>query len=913
MQVTLKESMDSQLLPSKVFSDGSALTLDPALLYSSWSVFTDDVKPAATFPDGNLSRPKVNMTYSGNGPDVFEMVSSILEEPNPEHLGYWNSSSKLFPFWAADNDHTSQQEKMVQFGNGSSDVIDTSSFYQDAFQKIEEDHMDSIYHGFQGLDLMDSWLLGDKKYPHPASLDSSHFPRSSCNQDTLLKGPSFSPRDDFGFNKRECDQCMQDGSQDVLNGSFEKVPGEFGMYAFHNRSNSNNTRLQKEFKVEQGRDKFSKCGSSMEQTRFACERSSPPHSEKWPHTSQQRQYPYRGYEDYNAHPPQRKTSPSQSHYGIQHTKVNGRIWKTGEHLSPNLRNNYLSSRKLYGRCQTNAVDSSCDFTAAENLEFRNGDYLHPGKSALVWSEGDALSPSWKSSLQNGKSSSPGHSPQVSLSGLSNTSCNGNLTKHLLTPSPKPSYRSQTSPISVGGRQERRAKPGESHPDAWPQGMTPGNVNLNTPGCHSRSDPSVTKYHHSQHGYPSSWSAASAGEDPDKYLYNRTKHSPDGRDDGKGVRKNKDWLPQSDAYGGSSRHQYSNNNNYWRKQDQEKSCASDLSSAQFSSPFQLMMGDLKQNSSLAQLGLHGGGGGTSGGFPLPQCGFPFPDLMEMLQSEDLSHLSPFVSELLNGDVPPPYFGFPPLFNKYRPMRNRSGPANELHVQLELCYEQWRTLEKERKKTEANLARNFPGRRVSSSNNTPIPCLPANPSRVDRLIVDQLREQARVVVLVGKMERMRSAPVHANITTTLERHLEAIRFTQQRRKDEIVNTANRQRQGAPRYSDDKDVLALAAAIKELATLTRKARTALWCALQMTLPKGALGTGARHAELERALLELCNPGEGEPQGPGAGDTQHPTGPLSDKEKAGPRGGREAKAEMEIRGGRWISIRGQISEFTL
>ncbi|XP_072741995.1 meiosis-specific coiled-coil domain-containing protein MEIOC isoform X2 [Ciconia boyciana] len=261
----------------------------------------------------------------------------------------------------------------------------------------------------------------------------------------------------------------------------------------------------------------------------------------------------------------------------------------------------------------------------------------------------------------------------------------------------------------------------------------------------------------------------------------------------------------------------------------------------------MMGDFRRNQHLG-----------SSAFPLRSARLfgrsivPLMESHDLFSRDDLKCFYPYFNDKMYGDSS--FSGFVPAFGFQRQVKTRSGPASELHVRLEECYEQWRALEKERKKTESALAKNFQGKKVSSANNTPIPRLTSNPSRVDRLIVDQLREQARVVTLLGKMERLRSSPLHANISTALDKHLEVIHVVQSRRKDEIVNASNRQRQGAPRCQDDRDVFALALAIKEMSVATRKARTTLWCALQMTLPKSSAGK----PDAEKAVRETVQPEE-------------------------------------------------------
>ncbi|XP_072549917.1 meiosis-specific coiled-coil domain-containing protein MEIOC, partial [Salminus brasiliensis] len=215
--------------------------------------------------------------------------------------------------------------------------------------------------------------------------------------------------------------------------------------------------------------------------------------------------------------------------------------------------------------------------------------------------------------------------------------------------------------------------------------------------------------------------------------------------------------------------------------------------------------------------------------------PLLEMSDLLPDGEIPTLNPYLQELIGPNTASVDFpGFMSTLRSPKFSKSRGGPMSQLHQYLEECYEQWRMLEKERKKTESLLVKSYPGKRVSVVSNNSLPKMPPNPSRVDRLIVDQLREQAKVVSLLGKMERLRSFPLHANICSALDRHLEAIYITQTRRKDEFLNSSSRQRQGSAYLREDTETLYLASALKDLSSSTRKSRTALWCALQMTLPK-------------------------------------------------------------------------------
>ncbi|PZC71707.1 hypothetical protein B5X24_HaOG212606 [Helicoverpa armigera] len=240
------------------------------------------------------------------------------------------------------------------------------------------------------------------------------------------------------------------------------------------------------------------------------------------------------------------------------------------------------------------------------------------------------------------------------------------------------------------------------------------------------------------------------------------------------------------------------------------------------------------------------------------------------------------------VPPPVLPSPmldlPLLAPFYAMRNMRSAATSsgvLHARLDACYEQWRQLERERKRTEARLALAYPGRAVSSSNSIPVPRLPPCPTRVDRLTVDMLREHTKVLTLMGKMETLRASVCVAqnkkpnkpeeNKITVLKRGQEVTEkekegvdpatFEPSSWKDDVNNLAEiaphsevesamlawrsavggvqaaRRRELAPHHAHRPQprpdpILQLAEAVKQLSICARRARCAMWCDLTLTV---------------------------------------------------------------------------------
>ncbi|KAK2833185.1 hypothetical protein Q5P01_017074 [Channa striata] len=213
------------------------------------------------------------------------------------------------------------------------------------------------------------------------------------------------------------------------------------------------------------------------------------------------------------------------------------------------------------------------------------------------------------------------------------------------------------------------------------------------------------------------------------------------------------------------------------------------------------------------------------------GVPGLDVGDMVPANESAHCSSCVSDMMTQRGEGTY-SMASVFTTPMVM-NQGGPMVQLYPFVNECYEQWRCLEKERKKTEVILTKTFPGKQTAAVFSSYQLKPPPNATRVDHLIVKQIREKAKVASLLDRMEYLNNNPLHVNIHTALNRHHMAICKTQARRKEEIANMSKRQ-QNRTHCSEDRDTLLLVFALKDLVATTRKLRTALWCALQMTLPK-------------------------------------------------------------------------------
>ncbi|XP_041344139.1 uncharacterized protein LOC121364724 isoform X1 [Pyrgilauda ruficollis] len=830
--------MDTQLFSPFLAAVPSPPTPpEPSQLCRDWLGCAEDFGSQTAFQECPKKRAPINLSYSGNGPDVFGLVSSILEEPNkPEPATDWNSLSRLFPpVWAPDVG--SSGEFPAQHWVQSKDFPNLlgSSCHQGALQEPPEVEM--LHRGLGDLQLLESWL---SPRAHP-----SNALRNPGN--SSLQNSTTAPQEGFSFPNGGWNQHLCTYDHGRLNGGFEKCGSSFSPFSPRNRMKESPS-TQKE---------FWKRGKALQnyaqgQTKYSPDLSNQPGGDNsWDKVPQDSHLFSKRYENFSAAPklqsplhpslhffnppPKENTFSGGASRKPQESHVqNGRCGFTLGNVFNNNNNN---------ECNVNMGPKESSPQAAEyelsvKNTVQNGNYS--SYQGCAWLDGSSLAAA--SEIPYGKQMAT--SPQSS-SGVS-TMSGGSPTHQPFT---QPSYFSQLLPILPPRKDGRlQTSDGVSSPLGVPHFTSESQKQVRPVGRH-REDAGVSKDGR-RRKFPVRFSPdwlvqqKAAGEDPaEKYhrFPKRQSQESGSKDDRRGRRN---WIPPL----GSTAPNRQPFAAFPKKHEQSGGSLSDFINPSLLPSFPFMS-DFKQNPSFPPFNHQLFPPANTFNFPPPS--FPFSDLVDLFHCDDFNPLSPFMSELFPGDVPAPCFAFPAPFHKFRPPRSRSGPANELHVRLEECSEQWRALEKERKKAEADLARRFPGQ--PSSVPSPVPRLAANPSRVDRLLADQARERARVLALIGRMERLCGAPLHRNISRTLELHLEAIQVTQARRKDEIGNAANPQSHGGPRYSNEKDVLALAAALRALAGATRRARTALWCALQLALPKSP---PAGHGNQQLLLQQLCPP---------------------------------------------------------
>ncbi|XP_064410330.1 uncharacterized protein LOC102353567 [Latimeria chalumnae] len=674
---------------SSITGPPSSTSLDPSLRYANWSVFGDDVAPPAALQDGGESRNPIDLSYSGNGPDMFGLVSSILEEPDTsESVSDWNSSSSLFPLaWFPESvNPTGKPVKMAPGSNGFSDLIDSFDYYPDGAPRSTEDQLESVYQGLQGLSLVESLLCAVQKDPRSCGYESADFVKKCSLEEedeeeaaaaTLFKMNTFAQKNEmYAFpNSRELEPCLRRG--EPLNGGRVRNGADFGAYDYGGRGKERTGTPRDYGKPERFKDaKFRKRDAP------GCypDLITPPAGDTgWGKVLQQKRLSPQWFQDFpSPHPPPNRPA---MYCGQQLSKENGFPNAAAQKLGSEPGGLYASRggyEKPDLKIHLNAANefpSSPDYVASLQATLQNGDYSSSARQ--LWSDGILSPTSSSSSTAYGKDKSVALSPTAPSLSEPLPLSNGSSPTHFpLSPGPQAGYYSKASPAH-SSRHEGRSEASD------------GSLGLSSPSFRNpkQSNPvgffpvdSTIAKEDPYQKFPGGFSSL-RGPPHQNIGHSDSNKFHKARNRGDNRRDRKNWAPQN-GYGGQFRNQY----NYRKKQDQDGGSVSDLVNHSFVPPFPFMVPEFKQSPGVSQFGPHSFSPPSN--FSFPPSAFPFSDLIDLFHYDDLGHLNPFVNELLCGDVAAPYFGIPSPFNKYRPMRNRSGPANELHNRLEECYEQWR---------------------------------------------------------------------------------------------------------------------------------------------------------------------------------------------------------------------------------
>uniref|UniRef100_A0A1I7TMA3 NR LBD domain-containing protein n=1 Tax=Caenorhabditis tropicalis TaxID=1561998 RepID=A0A1I7TMA3_9PELO len=157
---------------------------------------------------------------------------------------------------------------------------------------------------------------------------------------------------------------------------------------------------------------------------------------------------------------------------------------------------------------------------------------------------------------------------------------------------------------------------------------------------------------------------------------------------------------------------------------------------------------------------------------------------------------------------------------------------LQAKVDEVTDEYRQLEKERKQTEAELARHNLGKKISSSNGLPIPKLPTAPSRIDRMVVDFFREHARISTLLAKMEQLTGKAMPMAAHQTLSELLQAISSLYHSRVHERALILQQLRGEAIHYDEEKEAGVLVEILCLVQQAATRVRAANWYCLMTTL---------------------------------------------------------------------------------